>query len=1308
MDKKLLDALNNLADALDYLTESMKETKKDKDKSPTAEALTSNAKLEKKIDALNKGVIEVQNDNKKIIKNQEELLKIAKEQKAAQETGGPVGEASDPKKKNKIKDGLTTIMMIAVGVLAIGLAFKLVGSLNFVSVIALALALPLVAIAFERIAQMEDLKPSKIGDVILVILAIVTAITVSSWILSLVAPISLPKLITIVLIGAAFAAISPYLPKLLKEFEEVTLEGALKFAIFGTLTLLAVSVAITISSWVLQSVMPVGFVKLFTVIMIAAAFTVVAMGLPRMLEAFNKVSVGGAAKMILFGPLVLLVISTAIMLSSYVLQLVKPVGIAKLFTAVLIAAAFAVLAYSLPKILNAFNNVKMPPEEAAGLAILMPIVFLGLAAAIVGASWLFQMIKPVSLIQIFTAFLIGIVFIPLSFALPFLAKAMQKITIDQAMLMPVVLVLLAGAIMLSSYLFNLTQPVPFMRLLNIIVQAITLSVIGIALSIAIMFVSKVKEKDAVKGGVVLVIMALVIMVSSLILNLGTYANYPTFGWILGVGAALLAFTIATVALGIVVSVATPAIMLIGAVAILGLSLVIVGTSLILGMGKYETGTFPNAEWAITVAGTIGAFGILAAATGLLFPLIALGSLSIFLLSYVIKAVAEIFTEAEFVNYPSVEWSLGVIGTIGGFGALAVGMAMVGLLSLVGIPVMFAIAYTIVEISDILSEGNYNLPGIAIWSASIALLYTVFTPILLVLAAVAVANAVVSAFGANPMEMARDMIINIAETIVEVADVLSKGTFTGGPTVDWASGVAIALGAFSPIYKMLVMNKIFEAFGGGVGPDEFNQAIRTVVGGIKFAALEFAGFTEMPYPSKAWAEGAGLAISAFAPIYDILAKSKDGWLTSGGPTVEEFSKAIMVTVQGIVAAAKFFGSPDNTGVFDTKKIPSKTWGENVGKAIEAFAPALAFITKNKGWFSAADPELISKAILATSYAIRDSSKIIKDGDYEGGVKKEWVTGTSEAVKGFTELAFWINERDGIDSATKWLIIIAKKVRDTANILAEGEYEKTVTSKWMSQVESSVLRYIALALIVSKTEGLEDEFVAPSISLTGVSLGGYKTGALGKLAGVVRSMLDTSKVFKEISNNMSNVDENWMTNVSDNVHYYVDLAKWLSTSDADTGFVTNAVNGMKLLSIGYSALATAVQNLSNSLEELDVEKLTALKNLNASVVLVSMMDPDQFSSMMDELEDRGGVLLDALQGVQEGEEPPNQGGSSATVKTPGGADGGEKTASKSMSDLYSIMEQVNEKLGTIASSSDKISKYVDEIRGDSPIKKSSWFS
>jgi hypothetical protein len=162
---------------------------------------------------------------------------------------------------------------------------------------------------------------------------------------------------------------------------------------------------------------------------------------------------------------------------------------------------------------------------------------------------------------------------------------------------------------------------------------------------------------------------------------------------------------------------------------------------------------------------------------------------------------------------------------------------------VGLPMMVSIAETVNELSHELAKGDYKLNGMGKWALATTMLYATFTPILLVLGAIGMAASVVKFFtGTDPFETAKGMIINIAETIVSVSYVLKKGTYKGGPSEEWATGIAIALGAFSPVYGMLVRNSAMSFLtgeDGGVGPDDFAKAIMVVSEGIITAAGFFA-------------------------------------------------------------------------------------------------------------------------------------------------------------------------------------------------------------------------------------------------------------------------------------------------------------------------------------------------------------------------------------------------------------------------------------------------------------------------------------
>jgi hypothetical protein len=91
---------------------------------------------------------------------------------------------------------------------------------------------------------------------------------------------------------------------------------------------------------------------------------------------------------------------------------------------------------------------------------------------------------------------------------------------------------------------------------------------------------------------------------------------------------------------------------------------------------------------------------------------------------------------------------------------------------------------------------------------------------------------------------------------------------------------------------------------------------------------------------------------------------------------------------------------------------------------------------------------------------------------------------------------------------------------------------------------------------------------------------------------------------------------------------------------------AVSNIELLAKSFDKLGKSFQTFSNSLEGLDAEKLAAIKTLSSNVVLMSLMDPDQFDKMMTVLEERSGVFGDLIKDIDANRR--ESGGSVVSVK------------------------------------------------------------
>ena len=147
MDKKLLDSLSNLSLALEDIAAALKD--KSEAQSATAKAMKG-GDFVKEIKEINVGVKSLQKDTKQILANQQTIMGMSKS-KGGKKENVAEGLGKDKTAQKNFKEGLGVILLIAVAVLAIGVAFLLIGKVNFLSVIALSIALPLLAIGFAKV-----------------------------------------------------------------------------------------------------------------------------------------------------------------------------------------------------------------------------------------------------------------------------------------------------------------------------------------------------------------------------------------------------------------------------------------------------------------------------------------------------------------------------------------------------------------------------------------------------------------------------------------------------------------------------------------------------------------------------------------------------------------------------------------------------------------------------------------------------------------------------------------------------------------------------------------------------------------------------------------------------------------------------------------------------------------------------------------------------------------------------------------------------------------------------------------------------
>jgi len=872
MDQQLLNALNNLSSSLEMIADALQ--KKGESKTATTNALQS-GDFSKQLIEINTSLKSIKKDTEEILSKQNTILELQRS-KNNDNIVGDVGE--DPKKESQIKKGATMILLIAAAVLAIGLAFKIVGEVDFLSVVSLGLAIVMVADAFSKIAESKiTVDQAVIAGKVMVIMSI--AIMFSSWALALVYPIGFGQALTAILIAGMFTVISFGIKKIIKGLGEQDLETLAKSIMFLPILLPAIALGITLSSWFLAFVEPISIFQAFTAILIAGMFTVISFGIAKILSALGKENIATLGKSILFLPILLPAIALGITLSSWVLQMIIPISLGQAFTAILIAGMFTVISFGLGKIINALGKIENP-AKAIQSAILMVTILPAMALAIAVSSLFLAGIVPISFTQFLTAIAIAAVFVVLSFALKFILPVADKISLKTLVTIPLLFTTLAIAIWMSSNILSQVEPIPLGKLINILMFSVVFAISAVVLGGAAWLLNKMGLENIAMGSIAIVVVATAIMISSLILKEGEYDLYPSLDWAIGVGASIVVFG---------------------------------GAAYLLGLGMLSG---------------IGALALAA------------GAVAVVVVAATIVAASFILSKGTYGNYPSLDWATGTglsLATFGlgmaGLGALILGSFGLGMVALVaGADAVLMIADTIVKVSFVLKKGSYTGGPTKAWAEGISLALGAFAPVYKMLSTGGIMKVL---FGSGPTpEQFSDGIITVSKGIVDAANYFSKAkvAFKGGPSKEWSEGVGTAIAAFSPVYAALMDNGFF---GSNVSPDDMKSGILTISDGIIAAADKFAEnkatFDVANVPDSEWGTRVSSAIKAFGGVFDYMSKNS-GWFKDGDEAAGEMANGIVLVANAIVRVAKRLSS---VGVAVWKAGPDANWSKKLSNNINGF-------------------------------------------------------------------------------------------------------------------------------------------------------------------------------------------------------------------------------------------------------------------------------------------------------------------------------------------------------------------------------------
>ena len=852
MDKQLLNALDNLSVALETLSQSL-DKKNGESKSPTGTALQS-GDFSKELTEINRSIQDIKSDTKKILDNQNTILKLQREKKDDKFKAFE-GSGKDGNKKN-LKDGISVILLIATAVLAIGFAFKLVGSVDWLSVIALSISLPLIAMAFQKVKE----SGIGIGDALIasgVMIVASLGIVAASYILGSIRPVGLFQLMTAAGIAVAFYFIAPAIGAMIQgllttttvNFKGMSLSKQsldtgtiIKGLLLVPLVMIAASIGIVAASHILSNVKPIGLFQAFTAILIAAAFGAMAYGLGALISGLKGVNPATALVAGIVIPIIMIALSYAIVGASKLFSLIRPIGIFQALTAIFISAVFVVLAYAVKPLLQGVKDVS-PKDILVGT-----LTILALTGAIVGASYLINQMEIVPLGTLFN-FVMTSIAVAISTVIVALAvRAVSMIgSVKQYLQGAISMVILAGAIALSSQLISLGSYDIYPGWEWSLSVALTLTIFGFAGAI---LGTQAMNPTFYAGLLLIPVVALTIVTTAAVLGAGVYDTYPSPSWALGVGLSLGFFGLGAVLLG--TQVFNPFFYAgLGMISVVAVA--IVAVSYIFEQGSYKV--YPPSDWVIPTMLILGSFAVMSVVLGIMSPFIVSGAIAALMIAGTIFAIDLAFTQGSYKVYPSSEWTTSSIALIGAFAGLAVFVSLLSPLILIGSLTLIGVAATILAIDEIFNSGEWKIFPNKDWVDGSISAITQFQKLMSEQSVLgAIGEAAAGLLGAS----SGDSITAIAKMILSVDRIFSMGDFTKYPTQNWITGVHVSLLQFKNVLNDESLEDIDSA-------DSVVTIAKSI--GLVSLALSIGDYTK--YPKAEWIDGTIYALSKFKSIINLL-------------------------------------------------------------------------------------------------------------------------------------------------------------------------------------------------------------------------------------------------------------------------------------------------------------------------------------------------------------------------------------------------------------------------------------------------------
>ena len=258
-----------------------------------------------------------------------------------------------------------------------------------------------------------------------------------------------------------------------------------------------------------------------------------------------------------------------------------------------------------------------------------------------------------------------------------------------------------------------------------------------------------------------------------------------------------------------------------------------------------------------------------------------------------------------------------------------------------------------------------------------------------------------------------------------------------------------------------------------------------------------------------------------------------------------------------------------------------------------------------------------------------SQTLSRGSYDKYPSKDWIDGVGETLFGFAKYVgmFGVLGVFGLPIillGSGTLILLAKTISTISNLLNQGEFIKFPSVAWNKGVTSTIQSFMQMIDDFSTLGFIGKGFMQTIADLFGAGI-----------VDAVDMILEIDEKFTK-GNFMNYPGANYMANVQNAIMGLVKTSKLLEGQDLENiekVDFSKSQNGLVEMADQFDRLSMSIGKFSNSVESINLEKINAIRSLSSSVVLLSMMDPNQFESMMEKIESKSGVFSQLTNDMEE---------------------------------------------------------------------------